>query len=611
MAAVTPMMRQYQEAKRACGDALLLFRMGDFYEMFFDDAKVAARTLHLALTSRDKGAGGVPMAGFPHHQLESYLGKLIAAGLRAAVCEQVEDPKLAKGLVKREVTRIVTPGTVTDDALLDPRRSNFLAAVSSGDPLGLAWVELSTGRFLAAGFPAAALADQLARIAPAECLLSEDAPPLARGQDERMMVTRRPGWAFSLSAARQALAKHFRTAGLEGFGFGDGAADDQAIAAAGAVLDYLAETQKTSLEHIDRLVPYRTSGTLEIDQASRRSLELTRTIRDGRREGSLLAVLDSTATAMGARLLADWLANPLAEAAAIVARHEAVEELVDEAALAADLRDALRRVYDTQRLLARVTTGRASPRDLGFLGRTLRALPALKAKLTAAEEPPVEPIGGRDRPVRRFAGQAGRGAGGGVPLGQPRGRLHPRRLPSAAGRAAGIGPRRQAVDRPLPGAGIAADRHPLAQGRLQQGLRLLPGDHQRAPRRIPEDYIRKQTVKNAERYITPELKEYEEKVLTADEKSKEMEYELFLELREAVSASRRRLQGTAAVLAQLDVLVALAELARQRNYCRPEIVEEPLLAILDGRHPVLDVLEPEGTFVPNDVTAGRRRAISS
>ncbi len=604
MAAVTPMMRQYQEAKRACGDALLLFRMGDFYEMFFDDAKVAARTLHLALTSRDKGAGGVPMAGFPHHQLESYLGKLIAAGLRAAVCEQVEDPKLAKGLVKREVTRIVTPGTVTDDALLDPRRSNFLAAVSSGDPLGLAWVELSTGRFLAAGFPAAALADQLARIAPAECLLSEDAPPLARGQDERMMVTRRPGWAFSLSAARQALAKHFRTAGLEGFGFGDGAADDQAIAAAGAVLDYLAETQKTSLEHIDRLVPYRTSGTLEIDQASRRSLELTRTIRDGRREGSLLAVLDSTATAMGSRLLADWLANPLAEAAAIVARHEAVEELVDEAALAADLRDALRRVYDTQRLLARVTTGRASPRDLGFLGRTLRALPALKAKLTARKSPLLNQLEAEIDLCADLRGKLDAALAEECPLASREGGFirdgfHP---PLDALRELAHGGK-QWIARYQ-----AQESQRTGIPSLKVGFNKVFGYYLEITNahrgRIPEDYIRKQTVKNAERYITPELKEYEEKVLTADEKSKEMEYELFLELREAVSASRRRLQGTAAVLAQLDVLVALAELARQRNYCRPEIVEEPLLAILDGRHPVLDVLEPEGTFVPNDVTAG-------
>jgi DNA mismatch repair protein MutS len=604
MTDTTPMMRQYQAAKRACGDALLLFRMGDFYEMFYDDAKVAARTLHLALTSRDKGAGGVPMAGFPHHQLESYLAKMIAAGLRAAVCEQVEDPKLAKGLVKREVTRIVTPGTVTDDALLDPRRSNFLAAVAPGDPAGLAWVELSTGRFMAAAFPAAAVPDQLARIAPAECLLAEEAAPLARGLDERMMVTRRPGWAFSLSAARQALAKHFRTVGLEGFGFDDGAADQQAIAAAGAVLDYLAETQKTSLEHIDRLIPYRTSGTLEIDQSSRRSLELTRTLREGRREGSLLAVLDGTATAMGARLLADWLANPLAEAAAIRARHEAVEELVAEPALAAEIRETLRRVYDTQRLLARVTTGRASPRDLSFLGRTLRVLPALKARLTARKSPLLNRLEAEIDLCVDLRSKLDAALADDCPLaaregGFIRDGFHP---PLDALRELAHGGK-QWIARYQ-----AQEAQRTGIPSLKVGFNKVFGYYLEITNahrvRIPDDYIRKQTVKNAERYITPELKEYEEKVLTADEKSKEMEYGLFLELREAVSASRRRLQGTAAVLAELDVLSALAELARQRNYCRPEIVEEPVLSIRDGRHPVLDVLEPEGSFVPNDVTAG-------
>ncbi len=384
------MMKQYEAAKRACPDALLLFRMGDFYETFYDDAKTAARVLNLALTSREKGENAIPLAGFPHHQLESYLAKLIAAGLRAAVCEQVEDPKLAKGLVRREVTRIVTPGTVTDDALLDPRESNFLAAVAPGDPVGLAWVELSTGRFVAAGFPARQLPDQLARVAPAECLLSDDGTPLPTEKGDSphlperpggcfaqmgavpffrgMMVTRRPAWAFAQQTARQVLAKHFGTAGLEGFGFSDGPTDAQAIRAAGAILDYLAETQKSSLDHLDRLLPYRSSGTLEIDEASRRSLEITRTIRDGRRDGSLLWVLDRTVTAMGSRLLSEWVANPLTDAAAIGARLDAVAELVGDQALCDDLHEGLRRIYDVERLLARVTTGRASPRDLSFLG---------------------------------------------------------------------------------------------------------------------------------------------------------------------------------------------------------------------------------------------------
>ena len=293
--AVTPMMKQYEEAKRACPDALLLFRMGDFYEMFYDDAKTAARVLNLALTSREKGENAIPMAGFPHHQLESYLGKLIAAGMRAAVCEQVEDPKLAKGLVRREVTRIVTPGTVTDDALLDPRESNFLAAVAPGDPAGLAWVELSTGRFVAAGFPARQLPDQLARIAPAECLLSDDAPPLPTHLNERMMVTRRPAWAFSQQTARQVLAKHFGTAGLEGFGFSDGAGRRPGDPRRrGHARLSRRDAEKLARHTSTGCCRTAASGTLEIDESSRRSLEITRTIRDGRREGSLLWVLDRT-----------------------------------------------------------------------------------------------------------------------------------------------------------------------------------------------------------------------------------------------------------------------------------------------------------------------------
>jgi DNA mismatch repair protein MutS len=598
------MMKQYQDAKQACPDALLLFRMGDFYEMFQEDAKTAARVLGLALTSRDKGENGVPMAGFPHHQLESYLGKLIAAGFRAAVCDQVEDPKLAKGLVRREVTRVVSRGTVTDENLLDPRQSNYLAAVSLDDPAGLAWVELSTGRFVAASFPRSQWLDQLACISPAECLVPESSEPLPSRLAEQMMITRRPDWAYNQTTARQSLASHFGTAGLEGFGFADGPEDVQAIRAAGAILDYLSETQKTSLEHIDRLVPYRRGSTLEIDESSRRSLEITRTLREGRREGSLLAVLDRTITAMGSRLLADWVANPLTDVASIHLRLEGVEEMLDDAALAADVRETLHRVYDVERLLARVTTGRCSPRDLSFLGRTLRGLPALKAKLTARKS--------------RYLGQL-----------EAEIDLCPdlrSKLEAALVDDCPLNSQEGGFIRENYSADLDALRE-LARGGKQWIANYQAEESQRSgiPNlkvgfnqvfgyyievtnvhrdKIPPSYIRKQTIKNAERYITPELKEYEEKVLTADEKAKQLEYDLFVELREAVLASRRRLQSTASVLAQIDVLAGLAELARDRNYCRPDVVEESLLEIVDGRHPVLDVLEPEGTFVPNDVHAG-------
>jgi DNA mismatch repair protein MutS len=602
------MMKQYEEAKRACPDALLLFRMGDFYEMFHEDAKTAARVLNLALTSREKGENAVPMAGFPHHQLQSYLAKLIAAGIRAAVCEQVEDPKLAKGLVRREVTRIVTPGTVTDDALLDPRESNFLAAVAPGDPAGMAWVELSTGRFVAAGFPARQLPDQLARISPAECLLSDDGTPLPTHLNDRMMVTRRPAWAFSQQTARQVLAKHFGTVGLEGFGFSDDPADAQAIRAAGAVLDYLTETQKSSLEHIDRLLPYRSLGTLEIDKSSRRSLEITRTIRDGRREGSLLWVLDRTVTAMGSRMLADWVANPLTELPAIRARLDAVEELVGNQPLCADLHESLRRIYDVERLLARVATGRTSPRDLSFLGRTLRMLPTLKAKLTGRRSDLLTKLEGvidlcPDLRATLDAALADEcplasGEGGFIRDGYSA-ELDALRELAHGGKQWIARYQAQEIERTaIPTLKVGFNK--------VFGYYIEIGNTHRE--KIPAEYIRKQTVKNAERYITPELKEYEEKVLTADEKAKELEYSLFLELRNVVAADRRRMQATAAALAEIDVLVSLAELARQRNYCRPQVVEEPLLRIIDGRHPVLDIVEPEGKFVPNDTLAGPKTA---
>jgi len=606
--AATPMMRQYEEAKRACPDALLLFRMGDFYELFYDDARTAARLVNLALTSREKGPGAVPMAGFPHHQLESYLGKLIAAGCRVAVCEQVEDPRLAKGLVRREVTRVVTPGTITDEALLDPRQSNFLAAVAPGDPAGLAWVDLSTGRFMAAGIPAEQIPDQLARIAPSECLLSDESTLARDVLGREVMLTRRPDWAFELRSALQALSRHFGTAGLEGFGFDlDGphaAADQAAVRAAGAVLDYLVETQKGALDHIERLTPYRSSGTLEIDLASRRSLELSRTAREGRREGSLLWVLERTVTGMGSRTLADWLANPLTELGPIRLRHDAVEELLAEPALCAELREMLRGVYDVERLVTRVVTGRATPRDLSFLSRTLRGLPALKAKLTARRSRLLGELEERIDLCAELRSRLEAALEDDCPLTSREGgfirtgcneRLDELRELAHGGKQWIA----QYQARETQRTGIP---------NLRIGFNKVFGYYIEVTNahgdKVPDDYIRRQTLKNAERYVTPELKEYEQKVLTADQQAKDLEYELFVELRSLAAACHSVLRRTAAALAELDVLAGLAELARERNYCRPEMVDQPVLRIADGRHPVLEIIEPEGTFVPNDTVLG-------
>ncbi len=607
------MMQQYEDAKAVCGDALLLFRMGDFYELFHEDAKTAARVLGLTLTSRDKGENAAPMAGFPHHQLDSYLAKLIAAGFRAAVCEQVEDPKQAKGLVRREVTRVVTPGTLTDEALLDPRERNFLVAVavpagkeaSDAGRVGVAWAELSIGQFQAAVFPANQLIDQLARLGPSECLVSEDEERLVERQLPELLVTRRPAWAFALDQAQKLLAQHFQTFSLEGFGFD---ADDRlAIRAAGAVLDYLRETQKTSLDHIDRLLSYRPGSCLEIDGATRRSLELTRTIRGGNREGSLVAVLDRTTTAMGARQLGDWLSNPLTDAQQIAARLDAVEELVNEDALRGQIRDYLRGVYDLQRLLARVTTGRASPRDLNFIGRTLAGLPQLKARLTARRSALLCRLEAELDLCPEVRGELESALVTDCPLSPRDGGLIREGFDPELDRlrelAAGG---KQWIARYQADA-VAHSGIP----NLKVGFNKVFGYYIEVTNthrdRVPENFIRKQTLKNAERYITPELKEYEEQVLTADEKAQELEYELFLELRDVVAAAARRLQATADVLAQLDVLAGLAELARHRGYCRPQIVEEPVLNIVEGRHAVLDVTEPEGTFVPNDTEAGNEQ----
>jgi DNA mismatch repair protein MutS len=633
--AVSPMMQQYLDAKAACGDALLLFRMGDFYELFYDDAKTASRTLGLTLTSRDKGENPIPMAGFPYHQLEGYLGKLIAAGFRAAVCEQVEDPKQAKGLVKREVTRVVSPGTLTDDALLDPRESNYLAAVAlpstkqnGDDRAGLAWAELSTGRFFAATLPAAKLADELARIGPAECLVADDSE-MTTSFPADTMLTRRPAWAFALDSATTTLTKHFQTSTLDGFGFDE--ADSPALRAAGAVLDYLRETQKTSLDHIDRLTPYRAGDLLEIDEATRRSLEITRTIRSGAREGSLLSVIDQTVTPMGSRLLADWLANPLTNVAAIDDRLDAVAALVADGPLRETLRDELRGVYDLERLLARVATGRASPRDLSFVARTLAKLPKVKERLSKAPT-----IGrGVGHEVDRSYSTLTTGQSFDSLKATLLAELHNQldlcpeiraQLESALVEDCPLSAREGGIIRG--GYSGELDRlRDLAAGGKQwiakyqadqiasTGIPTLKVAYNKVfgyyieitnthRDKTPPHYLRKQTTVNAERYITPELKEYEEQVVTADERAKELEYELFVKLRDAVQAQARRLQATAGVLAQLDVLASLAELARTRGYCRPTIVAEPVLSIIDGRHPVLDITEPQGTFVPNDVVCG-------
>jgi len=616
---LTPMMQQYREAKERHPGMLLLFRMGDFYELFDTDAETASQVLGLTLTSRDKT---VRMAGFPHHSLETHLHKLLKAGHRVAICDQVEDAALAKGLVKREVTRVVTPGTLTEDELLDPRQANHLVAVWSGNQsgnrnatlpkgsIGLAWVDLSTGQFQAADVPWAKWTDELARLAPSECLcpdcegpsfLPDGPPPLSdklRSLNPEMTITLRPDWNFDSAAALSVLSDHFRVATFAGFGFQD---DQPCLVAAGALLFYLRETLKAGLAHIRRLQPYRQDHYLFLDEVTRRSLELTRTLREGSRDGSLLSVLDRTVTSMGARLLQEWLLAPLAGRQSIENRLDAVAELLGEHQLRQELRDNLKESFDLQRLTARVSTSRASPRDLSAITRTLRLLPRIKAKITARKAGLLAELESRLELCPDLRELLDKALVDDPPLSPREGGIIRRGYDAELDELHGIAKggkdwiaRFQADE--IARTGISS---------LKVGFNKVFGyyieiTHAHADK-IPPDYHRKQTLKNAERYITPELKAYEEKVLSAEEKIHQREYDLFLALRDKVAAETNRLLQTSEVLATLDALASQAELAASRQYCRPELCDDPILEIHGGRHPVLDQTLPPGTFVPNDV----------
>ncbi len=604
---LTPMMQRYEEVKKENPGSLLLFRMGDFYELFNEDAQVASKVLGLTLTSRDKNSPNpVPMAGFPYHSLDGYLQKLIQAGHRAAICDQVEDPKKAKGLVKREVTQVITPGTLTDESLLDPRESNYLTSIHiTKKGIGLSWLELSEGKFLTTETTHELLFDELARLKPAECLISDNAmtPEMEEelGWFRGMMVSKLPAWYFAEKECQEQLLSHFQIKTLEGF---DLEPDSASVVSAGALLSYVNETQKSALGHISRLEVYRQGNNLVIDEATRRSLELTQTLRDGSREGSLLSVLDETVTSMGARLLADWLSNPLTDIEIIQSRQDAIEELSNDYLLCQSIREQLDQLYDMKRLTSRIATGRSSPRDLSCLTRSLALLPNLKAKLTARTSSKLQELETNldlcpeirsdieiclaDEPPLLITD------GGIIRTGYNSELDEYREL--AKGGKEWIAEYQ------------AKESERIGIPNLKVGFNRVFGYYLEVTAanadKVPEEYIRKQTLQNQERYITPELKEYEEKVLQAEDKAIQLEQELFQALRDRVNESCHRIQKTAEVIAELDVLASLSILAVNGSYCRPEMTTEPILDLREARHPVLDRLQPSGKFVPNDARLG-------
>jgi len=609
MRALTPMMRQFLLVKERHKDAIVLFRAGDFYETFYEDAETASRVLGITLTSRDKGSENpVPMAGVPYHSVDPYVRKLIQAGYKVAVCEQMEDPKQAKGLVERDVVRVITPGTLTDDSLLESKASNYLVGVyPDGKLTGLAWVDLSAGRFVAADVAEDRLMDELARIAPAECLLPESVH-MSGGEMLRRIqqvlqvpVSPRADHTFERRTALQALLDHFHVHNLAGFGCDD---LGPALQAAGAVVDYLNETQKTSLDHIGKLEKLESERYVLLNETTQRSLELVETMRTRERRGSLLWVLDKTVTAMGARLLHEWILYPLRDLAEIHRRQDAVAELHADPDRRDRLREALASVYDLERINARITTGRANPRDLVSLRESAASLPLLRDGLQGCTSEMLAGLcSGIDTldDIRELIE--------GAIVDEP---------PLTVREGGMI---RDGWNEELDELrAIRRDGHTWIANyqaremqrtgidRLKVGFNKVFGyyievSHANADK-VPDDYIRRQTLKNAERYVTPELKEYEDRVLNAEDRSRDLEYELFCDVRDTIARQTARIQHAARVVAQLDVLASLAQCAAEYGYVKPEVDDSTDLHIVDGRHPVLDVLDQGEPFVPNDVLLG-------
>ena len=618
------MMQQFEAAKARCPGALVLFRMGDFYELFGADAREAAALLDLTLTSRDKGPNALPMAGFPHHQLDAHLVKLVAAGRRVAICEQIDDPKTTKGLLRREVTRIVTPGIAADESLLDPDRANYLVAIlperRRGEPaasrpaaetagrVGLAWIDVAAGRFEAAVVARDDVADHLLRLDPAECLCAErdrhEVDELVSAAGGGRVVTPRPDWWFEPATVAAALGRALGGRRLEGFGFEP---DDDApgIAAAGGVVAYLEENEPAAVGRIDALAPWRPGLRLEIDEASRRSLELVRSTATGRRDGSLAGVLDRTKTPMGTRLLGEWLSSPLVDRAAILERHDAVAAFVADGSRAARLAERLAGSGDVERLVGRVVTGRAGPRDLERLGHAAAILPDVRGLLEGSTGllaelrdslDPCADIAARVTATLREGCPVFAREGGFVRPGcDPR--LDELRELASGGKAWITAYQAREIGR----TGIAS---------LKVGYNRVFGFFLEVGRahadKVPADYVRKQTVKNAERYTTPDLDERQRQVLGAEEEGVRREIVLLDDLRSFVAGERQRLDRAAGIIAILDVLLALADVARRRGWVRPEITTAGELEIEAGRHPVLEDTLPSGTLVANDLALAAR-----
>ena len=598
----TPVMRQYNAVKAQYPDALVLFRMGDFYETFREDAKQAAKILNITLTKRANGkAAAVPLAGFPYHALESYLHKLLKAGLKVAICEQVEDPKLAKGVVKRAVVEIITPGTAISDRFLEKEKNNYLVSVYiNGENAGLAALDISTGEFYLSEIPTARITEAVLDLHPAEIICPESIQKEIQTlfANQVLRITPLEDWIFTYETAYQTLIEHFKTDSLKGFGCQSAV---HGITAAGPILYYLRQNYQTNLQHIYSIRNLATDETVLIDDFTRRNLEIFQTMQSGDRKGTLMDVIDQTVSPMGVRLLTKWLIRPLRDPAAINQRLDGVEFLYNNTKIRHQLREMLAHCGDLERLISRLSTNRASAREIVALKNTLKLIPGIRdllpnqlafSEINSFLNPLPELVELLERAIKDEDLPLSIHEGGFIKDGYSA-ELDEYRHIARHGK--------EWIARLQ-----ETERQKLGIPSLKIGYNKVFGYYIEVTRthaeKIPPEYIRKQTLVNNERFVTPELKEYEEKLLNAEERINQIEFELFQDLRTKILQFIETIQKNAGALAQIDVLAGLAELAEKNRYCRPVINDGTAIDIKAGRHPVVEHLLPPGEkFIANDL----------
>jgi len=607
---LTPMQRQYNEIKEANRDCILFFRLGDFYEMFNEDAKLAARELDLTLTTRDRGKPKeeqTPMCGVPYHSVDSYIARLVQKGYKVAICEQMSDPALTKGLVEREITRIVTPGTVTESCMLDENKNNYIGCIyGESRKFGLAFCDVSTGAFFSTiCTDPQSVASELGRFAPSEIIrygtnVDHEAIEDAIFRRLNCCVNEGKPDLFRLESTESLLEKHFETS-LAQMGLSSMPA---AVIASGALLQTLLWVQKNDLKHIRELQYYTTGKFMELDLDARRNLELTETMRSKEKKGTLLWVLDKTHTAMGGRMLRSWLEKPLLDAAEITRRHGAVEELVDSVIIRGELEEALRDVTDLERVMTRIVTGTVNCRDLLGLARGFRALPEVKQQLQKCDSPLLRKLEQQIDALDDCADYIENTIVDEPPLTVREGGIIRKGANEEADRLRDIMEGGSGTIAAIE----ASEREKTGIRTLKVGFNRVFGYYIEVSKsfmdQVPANYVRKQTLANCERYITQELKELENQVLTAKDRLTALEYQIFTQLREYLAKQAARVQLTAGAVAAADALCSLAAVAVQRGYCRPDITLSREISIEAGRHPVVEAMLKDSLFVPNDTHLG-------